>query len=182
MRKLIFFALWMAAASVAAQDMKEVTGLVVDAATGKPLAGVIVQAYGDARYSALTDETGTYKLKTPDYTRSLIMRVDGYNIEQCAISKGVANGHLYQDNFAAEYKSSTTANSTSEANVFDNTSEVSIDPLVAQQLAADVRPTSMGGLTGIGNRMLIEGINSLHANAQPLIVIDGVVMDMQYVF
>ena len=180
MRKLIFFALWMAAASVAAQDMKEVTGLVVDAATGKPLAGVIVQAYGDARYSALTDETGTYKLKTPDYTRSLIMRVDGYNIEQCAISKGVANGHLYQDNFAAEYKSATTANSTSEANVFNNTSEVSIDPLVAQQLAADVRPTSMGGLTGIGNRMLIEGINSLHANAQPLIVIDGVVMDMQY--
>ena len=28
--------------------------------------------------------------------------------------------------------------------------------------------------------MLVEGINSLNANAQPLIVIDGVVMDMQY--
>jgi TonB-linked SusC/RagA family outer membrane protein len=28
--------------------------------------------------------------------------------------------------------------------------------------------------------MLIEGINSLHANAQPLVVVDGVIMDMQY--
>ena len=170
----------MAAASVAAQDMKDITGQVVDAATGKPLAGVIVQAYGDKRYSALTDENGNYKLSAPDYTRSIIMRVDGYNIQQCAVSKSVANGRLYQDNFAPLYKSTTNANATAEANAFDNTSEVSADPLMAQQLAADTRPTSMGGLTGIGNRLLIEGINSLHANAQPLIVIDGVIMDMQY--
>jgi TonB-linked SusC/RagA family outer membrane protein len=32
----------------------------------------------------------------------------------------------------------------------------------------------------MGNTMLIEGINSLNANAQPLVVIDDVIMDMQY--
>ena len=63
-----------------AQDMKNVTGQVVDAATGKPLAGVIVQAYGDARYSTLTDEKGNYVLKAPEYTSSIIMRVDVYNL------------------------------------------------------------------------------------------------------
>ena len=170
----------LAAASVTAQDMKNVTGKVVDAATGKPLAGVMVQAYGDPRYSALTDEQGNYVLNAPEYTRSIILRVDGYNLEQCAVSDGVANGRLYQDAFSEFYKQRTVASTTSEAQQFDNSSEISIDPLVGQKLAADVRPTSLGGLNGIGNRMLIEGINSLHANAQPLIVIDGVVMDMQY--
>ncbi len=171
----------LAAASMTAQDMKEVKGQVVDAATGKPLAGVIVQAYGDARYSTLTNENGTYTLKTPDYTRSILMRVDGYNVEQCAINtSGIANAHLYQDNFTGDYKNSTNANTTAEANRFENTSVTSIDPLVGQQLAADVRPVNISGINGIGNRMLVEGINSLHANAQPLIVIDGVVMDMQY--
>ena len=180
MRKHIIFALLLASASLAAQDMKDVTGQVVDAATGKPLAGVIVQAYGDPRYSTLTDETGNYVLKAPDHIRSIIMRVDGYNLEQRPISKGTANGKLYQDTFSELYKSKTTANSSAEAHHFENTSKVSIDPLIAQQLGGDVRSVNISGLQGLGNRMTVEGINSLHANAQPLIVIDGVVMDMQY--
>lgn len=43
-----------------------------------------------------------------------------------------------------------------------------------------MRSVSHGGIPGMGNMMLIEGINSLNANAQPLIVIDDVLMDMQY--
>ena len=180
MRKHILFALLLASASLAAQDMKNVTGQVVDAATGKPLAGVIVQAYGDARYSTLTDENGNYNLKTPEYTSSILMRVEGYNLEQHAISNGVANGKLYQSSFSEFYRSKTNANSVAEANHFENTSEISVDPLIAQQLGADVRSVNISGLQGMGNRLLVEGINSLHANAQSLIVIDGVVMDMQY--
>ena len=180
MRKHILFALLLVSASLAAQDMKNVTGQVVDAATGKPLAGVIVQAYGDARYSTLTDENGNYNLKAPEYTSSVIMRVDGYNLDQHAISDGVANGKLYQSTFSEFYRNKTTAYSVAEANHFENTSETSIDPLIAQQLGADVKSVNISGLQGMGNRLLVEGINSLHANAQPLIVIDGVIMDMQY--
>ena len=44
--------------TAAAQDMKKVSGYVMDAATGKPLAGVIVEAYGNHRFTAMTDETG----------------------------------------------------------------------------------------------------------------------------
>jgi TonB-linked SusC/RagA family outer membrane protein len=180
MRKSILFAMLLASASLMAQEMKQFTGQVVDAATGKGLAGVIVQAYGDARYSTLTNEAGVYVLKAPEYTRSVVMRVDGYNVEQSSIKLGTANGKLYPNTFSEVYNTTTNATTTAEAQKFDNNAEVSIDPLVAQQIAADVRPTTIGGLTGLGGRMLIEGINSLHANAQPLIVIDGVVMDMQY--
>ena len=72
----------LATISLAAQEnTKVVTGRVVDAATGQPLAGVIVSAYGNQRRTTMTDETGHYELTVPDDTRSVIMRIEGYNLE-----------------------------------------------------------------------------------------------------
>lgn len=172
----------LASASLAAQqNMKIVTGNVVDAATGQPMAGVIVSAYGDRRFSSMTDDNGHYELKVPEYTRSVLMTVDGYNLQQRAIAGDVADGRLYSSTaFGQTYKRTTTATVSSQAGQFDNTSELSLDPLIAQRLGADMRTVSHGGIPGMGNMMLIQGINSLNANAQPLVVVDGVIMDMQY--
>ena len=52
-------------------EMKEVTGVVYDAATRKPLPGVRVQSLGNKLYSALTDEKGAYKLSVPEHVTSL---------------------------------------------------------------------------------------------------------------
>ena len=167
--------------SMAAQEnLKTVKGKVVDAATQKPIAGVIVSAYGDSKYTAMTDEAGTYELKTPAYVSSVSMRVDGYNMIQQAISNGEANGQLYHESFSQFYKPSTSATLSAEATQFSNTSVVSVDPLIAEQLGGDVRSVSRGGNIGLGNMLLAAGINSLNANAQPLIVIDDIIMDMQY--
>ena len=178
----------LATASLTAQEnTKTVTGQVIDAATGQPLAGVIVSAYGNLRQTTMTDEQGRYELKVPEYTRSVLMRVEGYNLQQTAISLspsdksvGVANGKLYNSAFSETSKHTTTATLDAEANHFDNTSELSIDPLISQRLGAHVRSVSRSGIPGIGSTMLIEGINSLWCNAQPLVVIDDVLMDMQY--
>jgi len=189
MKKHIFSVmLLLASVSLAAQEkavdttnrLKTVTGTVLDAATGKPLAGVIVSAYGNQRQTTMTDEQGQYELKVPQHTRSVMMRIDGYNLQQNAIANGKANGRMYSDAFRENYSRQTTAVISAEANRFDNNSEFSIDPLVAQQLGADMRTVSRGGIAGMGSTMLIEGINSLNANAQPLVVIDDVLMDMQY--
>lgn len=167
--------------SLAAQsDLKTVTGRVVDAATGKPLTGVIVAAYGEKNYSAMTDEDGCYELKAPAYVQSVSMRVDGYNFMQRAIVDGKANASLYHEAFSEIYKRSTDAMLSADADNFANTSSVSVDPLMAQQLGGDVRMVSRSGINGIGNLMLIDGINSMMANAQPLIVVDDVILDMQY--
>ena len=61
-----------------AQETKTVSGVVTDAATGQPLAGVIVEAYGNNRFTALTDDKGAYELKVPNYLSSVSMRVEGY--------------------------------------------------------------------------------------------------------
>ena len=171
----------LATTSLVAQDnMKTVKGQVVDAATGKPLAGVIVSAYDNQHMTTMTDENGQYELKVANETRSLLLRVEGYSLQQRAISGETVDASLYSSAFTETYNRSTSAFVSSKANRFDNNAEVSIDPLIAQQLGADMRIVSRGGIPGLGNTMLIEGINSLNANAQPLVVIDDVVMDMQY--
>ena len=182
MKKYIISAiLLLVSMTMAAQEnSKTVTGQVVDAATKKPLVGVIVAAYDNDKYSAMTDEEGRYTLKVPDYVSSVQMRIDGYNFQQCAIADGVANGYLYNEAFTEFYKRKTDAIQNSEASGFDNTAEVSIDPFIAQRLGADVRSVARGGNVGLGNTLLMAGINSLNSNVQPLVVVDDVIMDMEY--
>ena len=182
MKKYIFsiIMLLVAMTTAAQESFKTVTGQVVDAATQKPLAGVIVAAYGNDKYSAMTDDEGRYKLSVPQYISSVQMRLDGYNFTQSHIADGTADAQLYHEAFTEVYKRQTNALLSSEANRFANTSEVSIDPLIAQQLGGDVRSVSRGGNVGIGNTLLMAGINSINSNAQPLIVIDDVIMDMEY--
>ena len=182
MKKYIISAiLLLVSMTMAAQEnSKTVTGQVVDAATKQPLVGVIVAAYDNDKYSAMTDEEGRYTLKVPDYVSSVQMRIDGYNFQQCAIADGVANGYLYNEAFTEFYKRKTDAIQSSEASGFDNTAEVSIDPFIAQRLGADVRSVARGGNVGLGNTLLMAGINSLNSNVQPLVVVDDVIMDMEY--
>ena len=164
-----------------AQDaQKSVTGQVVDAATGQPLAGVLVSAYGNQRMSTMTDENGRYELKVNDRVNTVLMRVEGYNLLQKAIKDGKADGKLYSSSFSETYSPVTQAGMKAVAKNFENTAELSIDPLIARQLGAEVRTVNRGGIPGMGNFMLVGGINSLTSNAQPLIVIDDVLMDMQY--
>ena len=174
---------WMLAAVMAvAQDNKTVSGTVTDAATGRPLAGVIVEAYGNHRYTSMTDDKGAYQLQVPDYVNSVSMRVDGYQLVQKAIGHEAdkTDAQLYPNTFSPIYGQTTQSTVSRRADNFDNTARLSIDPLVQEQLGADVHSVARSGQLGIGNTMFIGGLTSLQTNAQPLVVIDGVITDMQY--
>ena len=167
--------------SVMAQELKTVSGCVTDAATGQPLAGVLVEAYGNHKFTAMTDEKGVYELKVPEYVSSVGMRVEGYQFQQKAISLDASrtDAELYPASFTPVYERSTQSYASRRADRFDNTAQVSIDPLVAEQLGADIHSVARSGQIGIGNTMFIGGLTSLQINAQPLVVIDGVITDMQ---
>lgn len=161
---------------------KDIKGKVTDAATGSPIAGVKVQAYGSNKFAAMTDANGEYALTLPDYVSSVYMSLEGLQSQQVAIGSDLngVNAIMYSDAFSSTYHAATTGTYHSSASGFDNNVEQSIDPLIRQRLGADIRTVSRGGNEGLGNVMFINGLNSLSANAQPLIVIDGVLMDMQY--
>lgn len=162
---------------------KDVKGTVTDAATGKPMAGVNVEAYGNDKYAAMTDQDGKFIISNlPDYVASLFFRVEGMQSQQVAIGKNSDNitVKMFCDAFTSTYSRSTNAVKNTGAQSNSNNAELSIDPFIQQNLAADVRSIGRSGIDGDGTFMLINGINSLNANTQPLVVIDGIIMDMQY--
>ena len=174
---------WLLAVGIAvAQDFKTVSGTVTDAATGQPLAGVIVEAYGNHNYTSMTDDKGAYELKVPEYVNSISLRVDGYQLLQKAVSQKTeqTDAQLYPNTFSPIYQTSTTPAVTRTALNFDNTARQSIDPLVAEQLGADIHSVTRSGQLAMGSTMFMGGLTSLQTNAQPLVVIDGVITDMQY--
>ena len=177
------FACWLLAVGTAvAQEKKQVSGTVTDAATGQPLAGVIVEAYGNRSFTSMTDDKGTYQLLVPDYVSSVSMRVEGYQLLQKAIGRDAehTDAQLYPSSFSPIYEASTKSTVSRRADQFDNTARLSIDPLMEEQLGADIHSVSRSGQLGIGSTMFIGGLTSLQTNAQPLVVIDGVITDMQY--
>ena len=161
---------------------KEIKGQVTDAATGKPLQGVSIEAYGNSKFAAITDVNGRYFISVPDNVSSLYMRVEGCLSQQVAIGKDLTkvDVKMYSDAFSNSYTRSTEAVKLSSASDFDNNVEISIDPFLQQRLNGQMRTVNRSGIEGAGSVMLINGINSLSRNAQPLVVVDGVIMDMQY--
>lgn len=161
---------------------KDIKGKVTDAATGKPMAGVQVRAYGNNKFSAMTNGEGEYSISVPDFVNSLYMSIEGAAPQQVAIGKDIqhVNAQLYSDKFSSNYSSTTTAIVGNAKSNFENSTDMSIDPIISNTLGADVRSISRGGNDALGNVMFVNGINSLGSNAQPLIVVDGVMMNMQY--
>ncbi len=162
-----------------AYKMKTVSGVVIDAATKKPVDGAHVQAYNQARYSVMTDENGKYTLEVPTFVNALYVSVPGYNDVQVACGDGqVADALLYSSQFNSFYSATTGVTAKKSVNI-DLSSATTVDTEIENRLAGDVRTINRTGLQGQGAAMFIRGLNSLNTTAQPLIVIDGMMMDMQ---
>ncbi len=159
-----------------------VSGKVIDAATGQPAVGISVKAYGTGRYAAMTDENGEYTIKVPDWVTSLTFSAEGYTLVQQAIGKDgkVLPVTMYSDKFTAIYSTATSAKSSHTALVSYNNNDFSIDNQLQSQLGGDLHAITRNGIAGQGVMMLMNGINSLNSNAQPLVIVDGVMMNMQY--
>ena len=160
-------------------EMKEVTGVVTDDASGEPMGGVRVQALGLERYSTLTEEDGSYKLSIPVFSDAVYVYAEGYNPLQVAVKDGKADANLITTTFNSSFTDGTTIISQKTAFV-DESSSISVDQDIERLLSGDVRTILRNGVPGIGNYMNIRGVTSINANAQPLIILDGNMIDPQY--
>ena len=162
--------------------MKEVSGKVIDAATGEPLAGVKLKSYNNSYYTAMTNEKGEYTIKVPTFVTSITAELEGYNLVSSAIngrSEGV-NFKLLSDRYLPDYTAKTRGSKSVGIKDFERTTGFSADDEIRDRLGSDVRSISRSALNGQGDVMFINGLNSLNSNAQPLIVVDGVIYDMLY--
>ena len=158
----------------------EVKGTVIDAVTKEPLAGIQIQTLNDRNYAAMTNEKGEFTIKVPTFATALFVRSPRYLSQQVSIGDGQTPLRIIMisDKFQTMYENGTKVTSEVEAAVH-NTTAYSVETEIENTLGADVHAISRSGGPGYGSAMFIRGLNSLNANAQPLIVIDGVIHDMQ---
>lgn len=166
-----------------AQNTRTINGTVTDGVTGKPMAGAVVGVDGIAgATSTFTDSIGHYVLTIPQQASQLLISAPDHNAVRLGIAKtdqqrGVI---LFSNLFRDEYASGNNAQDGHTTAPSDYSNAVSVEEEIQRTLGAQVFTTMRNGTSGTGGVMRIGGINTLNANAQPLVVIDGVVMDMQY--
>lgn len=162
--------------------MREISGTVLDAATKEPMPGVRVQALDNRLYTAMTDENGKYTLRAPEFVTALYVSCPDYNPVQLPIKAATGQDvQLFSNKIAPiPFYQDGTALVSNPAATIDNSSAISVESEVENTLNSTLRVVSRGGLPAQGAAMFINGINSLNSIAQPLVVVDGVIWDMQY--
>lgn len=172
------------AASAIKKNVKTrpVSGRVLAVTSNAPLGGALVSVSGYDGYSTLTEEDGTYKLDVPEFATALKVTAPDYNTVRVGINQSgkLRDVILYSSVMRASYGEDDNILNTMVADKFDFSPSLNITSEIGDQLGANVRTISRGGTPGIGNFMTMSGINSLHSNGQPLVVIDGVIVDQQY--
>ena len=107
--------------------MKEVRGTVYDAGSRQPLSGVRVQALGDKRYTAMTDEKGEYTVSVPEHVTALYVATEGYNAVQVGLRGTKApDAYVYSTHFKPLYADGVKLLNTAEA-TFDTPSAISME-------------------------------------------------------
>ena len=163
-------------------ETRTVRGRVVDAATKQPVAGAIVRASEIDGYSVLTEDDGTYELRVPLFSTALFVTSPDYNAVRIGLAVGEAqrDAVLYATTFAPDYQAQTNVRRDYTATDFRYTNAINIKDEVQKQLGAQAYTVGHNGTPGVGSVMFLQGLNSLNVNAQPLVVIDDVIVDQQY--
>ena len=158
-----------------------IQGTVVDDATKQPIAGVRLKTLNDDRYAAMTEADGKFTIKVPTFATALYVQAPQYLSQQVAIVAGDATQQLrismLSDAFSPMYEDGT--NITASNGFTSNGNGLSIDEEMTARLGGDMRINMHSGNLEHGAAMFIRGISSINANAQPLIILDGVELDMQ---
>ena len=167
-------------AALWAED-RVIKGTVKDAATGQPVSGAIVSVVG-APVSALTDDDGAYTLNVPESAVAIQISSPDHNLVMQSLVAGEEQkeSKLYSVNFDADYDHALDAYVEAQMGHQRYSAAVNIKEELQEQLGAQVYSRAHSGAPGIGSVLFIQGINSLNANAQPLVVVDGIILEQQY--
>lgn len=156
-----------------------VAGLVVDQATGQPLDGVQLRVCGHDRYTAMTDDKGRFSIRLPRMAAALYVHAPQYMPQQVGLGRQGSRIciKLLPDSYRQMYgkKEDITARNGFKV----SRTAATVDGEIGATLGADVRSTVRSGAPDGGANMFVRGFSSLTANAQPLVIVDGVELDMQ---
>ncbi|MBE9601112.1 SusC/RagA family TonB-linked outer membrane protein [Pedobacter sp. MC2016-24] len=166
----------------------QVSGRVIEAATKKPLPGINVTVTGYS--AALTDENGRFKISVPDFKSVLVISATGYQAKEVALKgRKEVNTDLFEESYTSVYDAAVLpfgsvlknrvpfAVSTINTNgTWERANETPDSYL--QGKVAGLEAIRRSGTPDIGADLYLRGYNSLYAASQPLVVVDGVIYDI----
>ena len=169
----------------------QVTGVVKDAASGRPLAGIYV---GIPNFSsAITNDKGEFSITVPNLSIDLTLTGQGYQQKKVAVKgrNNVSEVLLYEENYGSVYStvrlpfSETFA--SSQPNAINGirtlgaweTPTHELPDTYLQGRVAGLNVVRRSGVMNTGANLFLRGINSLNASNAPLIVVDGMIYDTQ---
>ncbi len=188
MKKIFFLmvgVLTVLSAQTAFAQHHEITGAVIDAATGDPIPFAAIRLDGTSTGTAAGAD-GTYSITVPSReTAVLVFSFVGYKTQEVAVNgRAVVDCHLEEDAIALKGTIVVGYGTTNREALTGSVAQVdgetlaqapvmSIDRALGGKLAG-VSVTSISGQPGATAQIRIRGNSSINASNAPLWVVDGI--------
>lgn len=173
-------------AAASAQQPRQVTGRVTDAATGQPIAGVQIVVQGTT-IGTVTDGAGNYQITVPAGRNVLVFSFIGYRtVEQEITGDGPINVAMEIEVIGLEGVVVTALGIERQARTMGVAAQTisgnqlpSLESNLVNTLTGRVAGVNItnAGPQGGSSRIVIRGAKSITGNNQPLIVVDGIPVD-----
>ena len=171
-------------------SLNYITVIVEDAHSGAPISAAQARTLNYPA-AGTSDDAGVMKIGVVSLNDVLEVKAFDYGVLEVPLrGRSELKVALYPDFFSpnvseAEGLFGTKRNSQNiissrKLTELEPGAAISIDDLIQAHMGGEVRSVSRSGVSGIGTVMFIRGLNSLNMNAQPLIVVDGVLMNSFY--
>ncbi len=166
-----------------------IRGTVSDQKDGSSLPGVSVVVKGSPTIGTQTDVRGNYSLSVPANAKVLTFRYIGFKEADLAISGTLLNVQLEADTrqltdvvvvgvgYGTQRRSNITGAITSVAGREVENTPVTTFEQALQGKTAGVNIQANNGKLGQGIKINVRGIASISARTQPLIVVDGIIIN-----
>jgi TonB-linked SusC/RagA family outer membrane protein len=163
------------------------TGVIIDAATRRPLPGINISVPGYS--AAISDENGKFTIKAPSYKTTLLVSAPGFQSKEVALrgNKNISI-QLFDENFDSYYDAAVTPAGSKQKNQITSsivstntqgawTRNLETPDNFLQGTASGVTITRRSGTPNIGSTMFMRGMSSLYATNKPLVVVDGMIYE-----
>ncbi|GAC1411391.1 MAG: TonB-dependent receptor [Gemmatimonadaceae bacterium] len=176
-----------------AHAQRRVTGRVTDQTSGQPVPGAAIHVQGTQIRTSAGD-SGTFSLQVPEGPVTLIVRRIGYQRNEIVLPPGEARLEvvLRRDVLQLETQVTTgAATSVARRNAANDVATLSAEqlsrvtaPSIENALAgriAGAQVTANSGAPGGGNQIRLRGVTSVFGSADPLYVVDGVIVSNEVI-
>lgn len=176
-----------ATSDVPSDSLHTVTGVITDD-LGDPLPGATIIAKGNTRYNAVTNMDGFFSIELPRSETTLLVSYVGFATKEVTVNgdkklkiKMAADAQELEAVIVSGVAGKTTAKKLTITVNHLSTDDINNVPAssastVIQGKVPGVSVTQAGGQPGSGATIKLRGATSMLGNNEPLIIVDGVMV------